>query len=101
MAGFLTACALVKPGKTIFEVEPDSVKRKMKDKPFARGVSREDLLQGAQELGVPLAEHIAFCIAALRGIAPSWASNPNPPRDGNTCVARAVRVGSGSGSAPR
>jgi predicted hydrolase (HD superfamily) len=69
MAGFLTACSLVKPGKTIFEVEPDSVKRKMKDKAFARGVSREDLTLGAQELGVPLDEHIAFCIAAMRGVA--------------------------------
>ena len=69
MAGFLTACSLVKPGKTIFEVEPDSVKRKMKDKAFARGVSREDLLQGAQELAVPLEEHVATCIAAMREIA--------------------------------
>jgi putative nucleotidyltransferase with HDIG domain len=69
MAGFLTACSLVKPGKTIFEVEPDSVKRKMKDKAFARGVSREDLTLGAQELGIPLEEHIAFCIAAMRGVA--------------------------------
>jgi putative nucleotidyltransferase with HDIG domain len=69
MAGFLTACSLVKPGKSIFEVEPDSVQRKMKDKPFARGVSRADLLRGAQELGIPLAEHIAFCIAAMRSIA--------------------------------
>jgi putative nucleotidyltransferase with HDIG domain len=70
MAGFLTACSLVKPGKTIFEVEPDSVRRKMKDKAFARGVSREDLALGAQELGVPLEEHIAFCIAAMREVAP-------------------------------
>jgi putative nucleotidyltransferase with HDIG domain len=71
MAGFLTACSLVKPGKTIFEVEADSVKRKMKDKAFARGVSREDLVKGAQELGLPLEEHIATCIAALRSVAPS------------------------------
>jgi putative nucleotidyltransferase with HDIG domain len=69
MAGFLTACSLVKPGKTIFEVEADSVKRKMKDKAFARGVSREDLTLGAQELGLPIEEHIAFCIAAMRGVA--------------------------------
>jgi putative nucleotidyltransferase with HDIG domain len=67
MAGFLTACSLVKPGKTIFEVEPDSVKRKMKDKAFARGVSRDDLVLGAKELGVPIEEHIAFCIAAMSG----------------------------------
>lgn len=69
MAGFLTACSLVKPGKTIFEVEPGSVKRKMKDKAFARGVSRDDLVLGAQELGVPVEEHIAFCIAAMCGVA--------------------------------
>jgi putative nucleotidyltransferase with HDIG domain len=70
MAGFLTACSLVKPGKTIFEVDPPSVKRKMKDKAFARGVSRDDLVKGAQELGVALEEHIALCIAALCTIAP-------------------------------
>jgi len=69
MSGFLTACSLVKPGKTIFEVEPDSVKRKMKDKAFARGVSRDDLVLGAKELGVPIEEHIAFCIAAMSGVA--------------------------------
>lgn len=69
MAGFLTACSLVKPGKTIFEVEPDSVKRKMKDKAFARGVSREDLVLGAQELGVPIEKHIASCVAAMSGAA--------------------------------
>lgn len=71
MAGFLTACSLVKPGKTIFEVEADSVKRKMKDKAFARGVSRDDLVRGAQELGIPLEEHIATCIAAMRAVAPA------------------------------
>ena len=69
MAGFLTACSLVKPGKTIFEVEPDSVKRKMKDKAFARGVSRDDLVLGAKELGVPIEEHIAFCVAAMSSVA--------------------------------
>jgi len=69
LAGFLTACSLVKPGKTIFEVEPDSVMRKMKDKAFARGVNREDVRKGAEELGIPLAEHIAFCIEAMRGVA--------------------------------
>ena len=69
MAGFLTACSLVKPGKTIFEGEPDSWKRRMKDKAFARGVSRNDLVQGAQELGVSIEQHIATCIAAMREIA--------------------------------
>jgi putative nucleotidyltransferase with HDIG domain len=69
MAGFLTACALVRPGKTILEVEPSSVKKRMKDKAFARGVSREDLIKGAEELGLPLEEHIAVCIEAMCGIA--------------------------------
>jgi len=69
LAGFLTACSLVKPGKTIFEVEPDSVMRKMKDKAFARGVNREDVRKGAEELGIPLVEHIAFCIEAMQGVA--------------------------------
>jgi predicted hydrolase (HD superfamily) len=76
MAGFLTACSLVKPGKTIFEVEADSVKRKMKDKTFARGVSREDLSKGAQDLGIPLEEHIATCIAAMRDVAASLGLAP-------------------------
>jgi len=76
MAGFLTACSLVKPGKTIFEVEADSVKRKMKDKAFARGVSREDLTRGAQELGISLEDHIATCIAAMREVAPSLGLEP-------------------------
>ena len=69
LAGFLTACALVKPGKSIFEVEPDSVKRKLKDKAFARGVNRDDVRKGAEELAVPIEEHIAFCIAAMRDVA--------------------------------
>jgi predicted hydrolase (HD superfamily) len=66
LAGFLTACSLVKPGKSIFEVEPDSVKRKLKDKGFARGVNREDVRKGAEELAIPIEDHIAFCIAAMR-----------------------------------
>jgi putative nucleotidyltransferase with HDIG domain len=70
LAGFLTACSLVKPGKSIHEVEPDSVRRKMKDKAFARGVNRDDVRKGAEELGTPLEEHIRFCIDAMRFIAP-------------------------------
>ena len=65
-----TACALIKPSKSIHEVEPSSVKKKLKDKAFARGVSRDDVYKGAEELGVPLEEHIAFCVNALRSIAP-------------------------------
>jgi putative nucleotidyltransferase with HDIG domain len=66
LAGFLTACTYVRPSKSIFEVEPDSVKRKLKDKAFARGVNRDDVRKGAEELAVPIEEHIAFCIAAMR-----------------------------------
>jgi|SRR5882724_2127341 len=69
LAGFLTACSLVKPRKSIFEVETESVMRKMKDKAFARGVNREDVRRGAEELGVPLPEHISFCIEAMRDVA--------------------------------
>ncbi|HUO35150.1 MAG TPA: HDIG domain-containing protein [Candidatus Acidoferrum sp.] len=69
LAGFLTACALIKPSKSIHEVETASVKKKLKDKAFARGVSREDVYKGAEELGVPLEDHIAFCIAAMRAAA--------------------------------
>jgi putative nucleotidyltransferase with HDIG domain len=66
LAGFLTACAYVRPSKSILDLEVDSVKRRLKDKAFAKGVSREDVRKGAEELGIPLEEHIAFCIAALR-----------------------------------
>src|SRR5216683_2682008 len=66
LAGFLTACAYVRPSKSILDLEVDSVKRRMKDKAFAKGVSRDDVRKGAEELGVPLEEHIAFCIAAMR-----------------------------------
>ncbi|HEX2710745.1 MAG TPA: HDIG domain-containing protein [Candidatus Acidoferrales bacterium] len=69
LAGFLVACALVKPGKSIFEVETESVKRKLKDKAFARGVNRDDVVRGAEELGIPLDDHIRFCIEALRAVA--------------------------------
>ncbi len=79
LAGFLVACALIKPGKSIFEVETDSVKRKLKDKAFARGVNRQDVLKGAEELGLPLDEHIAFCIAALRGVADRLGLGGAPP----------------------
>ncbi|HMI51978.1 MAG TPA: HDIG domain-containing protein [Candidatus Saccharimonadales bacterium] len=66
LAGFLTACAYVRPSKSILDLEPDSVKRRLKDKAFAKGVSRDDVRKGAEELGIPLEEHIAFCISALR-----------------------------------
>ena len=66
LAGFLTACAYVRPSKSVLDLEVSSVKKRMKDKAFARGVNREDVIRGAAELGVPLDEHIGFCIQALR-----------------------------------
>jgi predicted hydrolase (HD superfamily) len=66
LAGFLTACALVKPTKSIHDVEPAGVKKKLKDKAFARGVNRDDVINGAKELGVDLDQHIAFCLAAMQ-----------------------------------
>jgi len=69
LAGFLTACAYVKPSRTIAEVEVKSVRKKLKDKAFARSVSREDIIEGARQLGVDLDEHIAFCIEAMKGRA--------------------------------
>ncbi len=66
LAGFLTACSYVRPSKSILDLEVSSVKKRMKDKAFARGISREDVIQGATELGVSLEEHITFCITAMR-----------------------------------
>jgi putative nucleotidyltransferase with HDIG domain len=66
LCGFLVACALVRPSRSLTDLEVSSVKKKLKDKAFARGVSREDVIQGAAEIGVPLDEHIAFVLAALR-----------------------------------
>lgn len=69
LVGFIVAVALVKPSKSLAEVDVASVKKKMKDKAFARGVNREDVLRGAEELGVPLDEHIDRVITALQGAA--------------------------------
>ncbi|HXN50157.1 MAG TPA: hypothetical protein VN893_26140, partial [Bryobacteraceae bacterium] len=69
MAGFITAVALVKPGRSLAEVEAKSVRKKMKDKAFARSVSREDIVEGAQGLGIGLDEHIDFCVRAMRATA--------------------------------
>ncbi len=85
LTGFLTACSYVKPGRSIHEVDVSSVKRKLKDKAFARNVNREDIINGAQELGVPLEEHIGFCIEAMKtraaelGLAGINAANRNAP----------------------
>jgi predicted hydrolase (HD superfamily) len=69
LAGFITAVALIKPGKSLAEVDAKSVRKRMKDKAFARKVNRDDIIQGAAALGVDLDEHIAFCIEAMKPIA--------------------------------
>jgi putative nucleotidyltransferase with HDIG domain len=69
LAGFITAVALIKPGKSLAEVDVKSVRKRMKDKAFARKVNRDDIINGAAALGVDLDEHIAMCIEALKGIA--------------------------------
>ncbi len=66
LAGFITAVTYVRPSKSIDEVEISSVKKKMKDKAFARAVNRDDIINGANELGIPLDEHIQFCISAMK-----------------------------------
>ncbi len=66
LAGFITAVTYVRPNKSITEVEVKSVKKKMKDKAFARSVSREDIINGAEGLGVNLEEHISFCIESMK-----------------------------------
>jgi putative nucleotidyltransferase with HDIG domain len=71
LTGLVTATALVRPSRSVNEVDAKSVKKKMKDKGFARGVSRDDVLLGAQELGVDLDEHIQFVVDAMRGVADS------------------------------
>jgi len=69
LCGFITAAALIRPTKSILDLEASSVRKRMKDKAFARQVSREDIIKGAEQLGVDLNEHIAFVIQAMRGVA--------------------------------
>src|SRR5207247_10928228 len=76
LAGFITAVALVKPSKSLAEVDARSVRKKMKDKAFARSVSRDDIVNGVRELGVDLDEHIAFGIEAMRGIGEELGLEP-------------------------
>ncbi|HSB43211.1 MAG TPA: HDIG domain-containing protein [Methylomirabilota bacterium] len=70
LAGFVTACALVRPGRAIAGLDAGSVRKKLKDKGFARTVNRDDVYRGALELRVDLDEHITFVIGALTGVAP-------------------------------
>ena len=85
LAGFITACALVRPDR-LATLEAKSVRKRMKDKAFARSVSREDILKSAEELAIPLDEHITFCIQALReivdrlGLAPNQSPAPTSPQ---------------------
>ena len=69
LAGFITACSYVKPSKSVHEVETASVRKKMKDKAFARAVNRDDIVNGTAEMGIPLEEHIDFCIKAMQAKA--------------------------------
>ena len=69
LCGFITAAALIRPSQSVLDLEAASVRKRMKDKAFARNVKREDIIRGAEELGVPLDEHIAFVIEAMRGVA--------------------------------
>jgi predicted hydrolase (HD superfamily) len=78
LTGLITATALVRPSKSVLEVDARSVKKKMKDKAFARGVSREDVVEGAQALGVDLDAHIQFVVEAMQAAADSLGLRGNP-----------------------
>ncbi len=84
LSGFIRAVTLVRPNRSLDEVTPRSVVRKMKDKAFARDVNREDIIKGAQELGVDLEEHIAFVIESLKPVAKELGLNTGTASGGNT-----------------
>jgi predicted hydrolase (HD superfamily) len=79
LSGFVHACALVRPGRAIAGLEPASVRKKLRDRAFARTVNRDDVYRGAEELGVDLDAHIAFVIAALTGVAADIGLSDRPP----------------------
>ena len=89
MSGFVSASALVRPSRSVLDLEPASVLKKMKDKAFARGVSRDDLRKGAEELGLPIEEHVRNVITFLRrasaplGLAGQAGHDLNPSNDSN------------------
>ncbi len=80
LAGFITAVALIKPSKSLSEVDVKSVRKRMKDKAFARKVNRQDIVNGAAELGVDLDEHISNCIEAMKGIAVELGLDASAPK---------------------
>jgi predicted hydrolase (HD superfamily) len=79
LTGFVHACALVRPGRTLAGLEPASVRKKLRDKAFARTVNRDDVYRGAEELGVDLDHHIAFVVAALGRVATEVGLSVSPP----------------------
>ncbi|MDR3700336.1 MAG: HDIG domain-containing protein [Candidatus Sulfopaludibacter sp.] len=89
LAGFITAISYVKPSRSVFEVDVQSVKKKMKDKAFARSVNRQDITEGALELGVPLEEHVEFCLRAMQdraeelGLKGTWSGTPESLASGS------------------
>ncbi|MGH9795765.1 MAG: HD domain-containing protein [Candidatus Acidiferrales bacterium] len=85
LAGFLTACALVQPTKSIHQVKVESVKKKLKDKAFAKGVNRDDVRRGAEELGLSLDDHIAFCLQAMQGAASALGLEGKPAAGASAC----------------
>ena len=87
LTGLVTATALVRPSRSVHEVDAKSVRKKMKDKAFARGVNREDVVSGAQELGVELDEHIQFVIDAMRREAVAIGLEGTPPAQGASAPA--------------
>ncbi|HMK28357.1 MAG TPA: HDIG domain-containing protein [Terriglobales bacterium] len=95
LAGFITASVLVKPNKSLAELDAKSVRKKMKDKAFARSVHREDIINGARDLGVDLDEHITFCIEAMKTVADKLGL------DGSAASAKAETATSDSGSPAR